>query len=487
MLFQFERSTFRKTKILASVYDAMFLSSTVLGFGIPLLLSGSLHKIPKAALTSLGMSGAGCYTIASKVHERIRKVDDCAEAAQFKAVKVQLAEEEQVAQLEAAIEGSTRKVELILNKSQPWAWGWWAKRAGVEANMPPLQELTSEAVEQPVPSEPVVVDTNFIEFIEEIPNPAKVLAGDLKNSLIVGVPGAGKGLLISNAIGYVQERKDTTVFYLDPKNDPKESGYFEGRVNHLYRLPKGILKSTPYEVYDWLYKSLTAYEETPCSTPKRLLVIDELTACMKKLAGVPAKVTGTLKGDAWLEEKIGVYVSSGDSFGITVWGVAQNGHNTGVGMDGGAKSQITPIAIISSKQLSASQALQKADFIPGDKKLSSEEIGVICSKSEIGRAIFHGGANKWFPMPTLPNPSGYNRDKCSYNKQQPGGNSINTVVEKPDYKTLDQVMDCMMEWMQSLDELPTPNQVREQWEELSGKPLNDTQLVLILKQLGLEE
>lgn len=483
MLFQFERSTFKRTKILASVYDAMFLSSTVLGFGIPLLLSSSLDRIPKAALTSLGMSGAISYTIASKIHERIRKVDNCAASAQFKAAKAQLTEDEQVAQLEAAIEGSTRKVELILNKSQPWAWAWWAKRAGVEANMPPLQDLTQETVEQPVAREPVV-DTNFVSFEKEPPDLVRQVAEDLRNTLIVGVPGSGKGLFISNCIGSVQQRGDTTVFYIDPKNDEKETGYFAGRVNKLYRLPKGIVESSPGEIAPWLSDCLNDYEsfKVTSNKPRKLLIIDEMTALMESMEELGAK---HLK---WFKRKINTYVASGDSRGITFWGIAQNGHNTGVGMDGGEKSQLTPIALIYEKQVTASQGLQRADFIPGDQKLNSSEIKAICQQSSIGRAIFHGGLNQWFPMPVLPNPSGYDRDSRKFIKQSSStsSNVETTFVSKP-IKTLDQVMDAMMEWMQSLEELPTPNQVREQWEELSGKPLNDAQLVLILKQLGLEE
>lgn len=265
------------------------------------------------------------------------------------------------------------------------------------------------AVNLPVPS-----PTAYIHHKQKIPNIPLKLAEDMKNTFIVGVPGAGKGILLSNAFEEIRKRGDTTSFYLDPKNSVKEQGYVDGRVDYVFKLEGGIRKASGLEVFKWLEASLEFYDDfvdNKSRDGRSLLVIDELTSLMKKLSGVTAKQTGSLKGNLWLEEKINVYVASGDAAGVTFWGIAQNGHNSSLGMDGGAKSQLTPIAIISDKQLSASQALLAAQFVPNDKSLSSEEIKEICSKSPIGRAIFHGGYNEWFPMPELPNYSGYNRDE----------------------------------------------------------------------------
>jgi hypothetical protein len=242
------------------------------------------------------------------------------------------------------------------------------------------------------------------------------MATDMKNSLIAGVPGSGKGLFVANALKYVAARGDTTIFYVDPKNDAKETGYFQD-VNKLMRLPNGIIASEAIDTYDWLKKCFKEFHSFDAKNGRKLLVLDEMTSLVKKLANVPAKYTGTVKGDKWLEEEFVTCAAAGDSAGATIWGMAQNGHNTGLGMDGGAKSQMTPIAIVSEQQLSASQALLKADFVPSDKRLSSEEVRQICQKSEVKRAVFHGGLNAWYPMPKLPNPSGYDRDSRSFIQQ----------------------------------------------------------------------
>jgi hypothetical protein len=277
-------------------------------------------------------------------------------------------------------------------------------------------------------------------------------------------------------LGFVQARGDTTVFYLDPKNDEKETGYFEGRVNRLYRLDDGIVDSSPEQTKEWLEKCLSDYEsfKVTADKPRKLIVVDELTALMEALEELGSK---DLK---WFKRKINTYVASGDSRGITFWGIAQNGHNTGVGMDGGEKSQLTPIALISVKQLSASQGLQRADFIPSDKKLSSDEIKEICSQSEIGRAIFHGGLNQWFPMPTLPNPSGYDRDSRTFVKEQPTNtesdrsNTPNRSLEKPeeqDIQLSDQWYQDLQFWAISLVREPTPQELAQKFLELTGYEL----------------
>jgi hypothetical protein len=344
--------------------------------------------------------------------------------------------------------------------------------------MPPLQDLTAESVEQSIA--PITsANTDFVTFEQEVPDLVRTLADDMKNTLIVGVPGSGKGLFVSNALGHVQSRGDTTIFYVDPKNDPKETGYFKGRVNYCYRLPKGVVRSSADEVFAWLEQCLADYEAFDAKGQRKLLVIDELTACMKKLNSIGKKAVD------WLEEKISTYAASGDSEGITIWGIGQNAHNTGTGMDGGTKSQLTPIAIISVKQLPASQSLQKADFIPSDKKLNSDDIKGICQGSEIGRAIFHGGLNQWFPMPVLPNPSGYDRDNRKQIEVESQDKAVQTVVLDKPVKPLSQIEEEMIEWMQSLDELPSPEQVKAQWEQLSGKALTSSQLKAILKGLGL--
>lgn len=474
-----EKAVLKPSKVCVNIYDAMLLSGAILGFGTSLMLAGSLDKASKAALSTVGMAGLIGYTVNAKVNEKTRRVSRAIDQVQWESLKYHLKENEMAYRLQAETEGTQRKVDMIIEKSQPWAWWYWAKRVGVTENMPPVEQLTSEHTEQPanaIAPRPMV-STEFVDFVEEAPDLVGDFAGVMKNSLIVGVPGSGKGLFVSNALGQVQARGDTTVFYLDPKNDPKESGYFEGRVDFCFRLPKGVLGSQPEEILTWLENCLAVYEEYQDSD-RKLLILDELTAVMKKLKSISSKAVN------WLEEKISTYCASGDSAGIVFWGIGQNAHNTGTGMDGGTKSQLIPVALISTHQLSASQALMKADFIPADKRLNSDEIKLLCQQSPIGRAVFHGGLNQWFPMPVLPNPSGYDRDNRKW-MEKPQEQARTQDVPPP--VTLRDIESVLIEWMRSLDELPPPDDVRAKWEEITGQRLNDDQLANLLKTLGLEE
>lgn len=370
-------------------------------------------------------------------------------------------------------------VKWIMNPNNvpQWQWARREQEFGLQGLFPPMEQPAIAPMSLENGLALPQVQTELVQFAPPaVPNLAKVVADDLRNTLTVGVPGSGKGLFVSNALGYIQARGDTTVFYLDPKNDEKETGYFEGRVNFLYRLKDGIVDSSPEQVREWLEKSLTDYEKfkVTADKPRKLLVVDELTALMEALEELGSK---DLK---WFKRKINTYVASGDSRGITFWGIAQNGHNTGVGMDGGEKSQLTPIALISVKQLSASQGLQRADFIPSDKKLSSDEIKEICSQSEIGRAIFHGGLNQWFPMPTLPNPSGYDRDSRTFvkerlpNTESDRSPSSNRSLEKPeeqDIQLSDEWYQDMQIWSLSLLREPTYQELAQKFFELTGYEL----------------
>ena len=235
---------------------------------------------------------------------------------------------------------------------------------------------------------------------------AKKMAEDLKNSLIIGVPGVGKDYFVSNALDWVKKiHPNCTVFFIDPKDDPKETGYFDGRVDYLFRL--NICECSPAFVYNWVQKCLKTYDEFDAGTGIKLLVFNELAATNRTLTNIKGALN-------WLVSKMVGYSSSGDSRGIKIWGVSQNAHNSGIGFDGGSKSIFTPYVIVSESQLAACEQVLKAQIIPSDKHLKSDELKALCQQSPVKRAIFHGGLNEWIPMPELPNFSGYNRDKRSF-------------------------------------------------------------------------
>lgn len=50
----------------------------------------------------------------------------------------------------------------------------------------------------------------------------------ISNMLIIGIPGSGKGMLVANATRVAKAKhQNLKIFGIDPKNDPKETGYFD--------------------------------------------------------------------------------------------------------------------------------------------------------------------------------------------------------------------------------------------------------------------
>lgn len=224
------------------------------------------------------------------------------------------------------------------------------------------------------------------------------MADRVRNTLVIGAQGSGKGLTISNALDAVkQKHPDTTIFYIDPKNDEKETGYFNGRVDVLRRI-KGLEKS-PSAVVEWFKASIKEFQVTP---GKKLLILDEATflSTLMKNEG---------EGN-WFKSLIVGLVSVGDSAGWNIWILCLNPNTDDIGISGGLRSQLMPLALITADSLATYTALISTQWLPKDKKLPSERIQELCNESEVNRCYYYGKFNSWNPLPRLNNFSGYDRD-----------------------------------------------------------------------------
>ncbi len=315
----------------------------------------------------------------------------------------------------------------------------------------------------PITNAQYPITTQSVSFDKVTPDLIKSITTQLTNTLIVGVPRVGKGIFTSNCLEGLKGR--ATVFYIDPKDDPKETAYFDGRVHRLYR--KNVCVSDPEESYQWVKDCLAEYDAFDAGTGIKLLIFDELAAVNAAFENV--------KGAAkWLKFKMVSYASSGSSRGIIVWGISQNAHVSGIGFDGGARSIFTPIILISADNITASQQILAADIIPGDKRLNSTQIAALCKQSTVNRAVFHGALNEWFPMPELPNLSGYNRDKREFiNGFDPKASAVEKLEQmfhlneqattiQPATETIcnPQLLDCIVDKIVSSNEPITYEAIR---------------------------
>ncbi|WP_242054357.1 hypothetical protein, partial [Nostoc parmelioides] len=229
------------------------------------------------------------------------------------------------------------------------------------------------------------------------------IAKKVTNMLWVGVPGSGKGITISNAIDAIKRlHRGIHIFYIDPKGDEKETGYFKGRVDTLKRAK--ILEMSPAEAVKWVKD---CFAEFQLITGPKLIILDEGTAVCSKFKNAKNEI-------GWLKDKIISYCSCGDSSGWHFWIVVQNPHTDDLGISGGLRSQLTSVALVHPDNVPAYNAMISTQLIPSDRKITSTQVMEIAASSPVGRAVYYGGVNEWFPMQLLQNFSGYDRDNKKF-------------------------------------------------------------------------
>ncbi|BDI20631.1 hypothetical protein ANSO36C_64330 (plasmid) [Nostoc cf. commune SO-36] len=263
------------------------------------------------------------------------------------------------------------------------------------------------------------------------------IAKKVTNMLWVGVPGSGKGITISNAIDAIKRlHPGIHIFYIDPKGDEKETGYFLGRVDTFKRAK--ILEMSPVEAVKWVKECFTEFQKI--SSPK-LIILDEGTAVCSKFKNTKGEI-------GWLKDKIISYCSCGDSSGWHFWIVVQNPHTDDLGISGGLRSQLTSVALVSPDNVPAYNAMIATQLIPSDRKITSTQVMEIAAQSPVGRAVYYGGINQWFPMPQLKNFSGYDRDTKQFVNSAPSDQhsshvETNSSIDTP--KTQAQQMLALLE------------------------------------------
>ena len=222
----------------------------------------------------------------------------------------------------------------------------------------------------------------------------------VNNTIVIGIPGSGKGMLISNALRAVkQKHQNLKVFVIDPKNDIKEAGYFEGcDVVKSF----ACMDAKPGTVAAWAESAFDEYAQYATKHDRTLLIVDEGTMLGNKLQ----QAKSTL-----LVDKLTSYTSGGDSAGRNVWFMMQSPYVTGASLNLSTTSQMTSIVIAFSENIGAIAQWKSAKIF---KQLSHSEVSELIENSTTGRAFYYGKTGKWYMMPELENYSGYDRDKREF-------------------------------------------------------------------------
>jgi len=255
-------------------------------------------------------------------------------------------------------------------------------------------------------------------------NPAIDLGQNPQSALIVGTPGSGKGMLVSNAVRVLHEKAPALkVMMIDPKGDPKEKGYWSPVVD-VYRSMNLMDCDDPDEGASWLLNCMDEFRKL--AAPK-LLIFDEMLAASVEIS----LAHKDFKAPQRLKKFVSGIIAQGDSQGVWVWAMSQSVQVADLGFGGGVRGNLRAIALISPKNTTAIEALTSTRLVPPPTG-GMDELRAMMKASPVDRAFYDGKLSRWLPMPKLENHSGFDRDNRTIEADSTVGKSqLETYPEKP--------------------------------------------------------
>lgn len=240
----------------------------------------------------------------------------------------------------------------------------------------------------------------------------------ITNTIIVGIPGSGKGMLVANALRAAkQKHPGLKVFVIDPKADEDEAGYFDGVADIVKRLK---CENEPDEVVvEWVEKCFNEYYQYVNQNGRTLLFLDE---------GMAVGSAAERQRNTILQNKITSVASLGDKSGKNIWIATQTPFVNGLGIKLSASSQMLIIAIVNQDNLGTFKQWAKSSML---EKISVEKLAQLIKYSPAKRAVYFGKNADWYSMPILKNYSNFDRDTRTYiNDCVPPQSTNNVTIDK---------------------------------------------------------
>jgi hypothetical protein len=316
----------------------------------------------------------------------------------------------------------------------PVPQGWEPYRAPMPAQVPTIAPQASA--------------TQVVEWKPKEFNLVTEIAENLSSMLIIGSPGAGKGMLMANAVREVAKcHPEIKLVGLDTKGDPKETGYWNSfhtvhRINHLAMPSQDLLA--------WFQERMEEIRDTDGPT---LFVLDEWNAVIQRIKNISPQVARDFSS------QVTGISSSGQSRRLYLWGMGQTPQASSLAVDGGTRCVFKPIAIVDGRQMAMVEQFLRTSFVPNPPG-GLAEIQSICQQSPVQRAVFWN--DQWYPMPSLPNHSGYDRDTLTHMApaspaiipaHMPQKSALEQTIENLgalDDKVLAQLMIEFLRWIQKM-------------------------------------
>lgn len=277
---------------------------------------------------------------------------------------------------------------------------------------PHQRGLTGIYATVPASSAPVTAPTGrggAMELSDSSLRDLKQFAAAARHLYVVALSGAGKGMWLSN---YIRWRKGyepgLLVFWIDPKNDWKESGYFAEDWIKAYRFKAATLSVADLIVE--LQAAFNAYVEFVSKLPEEspvLLIVDECLLVQHIL-----DTHGKNKSEkATLETQIVRAASIGDSDNKHIICTSQSPNAGDSGVSGGVLRGLRKVVLFRGDELDVLHQAKDcgaiAEALPSDAELKR-----LCRHSPRNRGAYLNG--QYLSMPDLPNYSGYDRDSRSW-------------------------------------------------------------------------
>ena len=335
-----------------------------------------------------------------------------------------------------------------------------ADRAAFDAAVSSVQTGHQTQLEEQEGDQGVISSTtttaNFITTMEQI-------AQRLVSMTVVGVPGAGKGMFVSNLLRLArQHHPQLHIFVMEGKGDAKEAGYWQGVADDIRSIAG--LGASPVSIVTWINSSL---EDFKAIAGPKLLIFDEVTYLYKVW-----QTTEKESFEDYIQYKIGLS-SMGDSLQNYIWEIGQVSNAKDLGVTAGIRSLFKPIAIVSNHDRRAANALLGTKFVPLPEE-GKKAVMNMCNLSPCGRAVYDYVNDCWQPMPQLPNLSGFDRDTRSFADKEPSASPVPTP-KQPDVR-------AELERLLSVD---TPEPAREVKQfGLTAEQISEVQKRLSRLQAG---
>ena len=236
------------------------------------------------------------------------------------------------------------------------------------------------------------------------PHLAEDVGTTVQNMLVIGKPGSGKDVLISNAWRAAKEADpNRTIYVIDPKGSPLESGYWQGADCVVSR---PCLSLMPLEIWEWVISCIREFQliEGP-----KLLILGELRFLSNTFARINDSKTKALD-TFWYS--IESFTSLGDAQQTHIWGISQSSHTADLKVSGGTLGQFRIIAVVNSMDFGFYDTLVATNVVQRYSEPDHLQ-QIVAARSPVHRVYYDSKYRQWFPFPELPNFSDLDRDSRS--------------------------------------------------------------------------